>query len=349
MTTTETAAARRVHELRAFASNTEVVPILVQNDPDPDGMASALGIRTLLHRAEDEAPVISLGEVTRPENQRLAELLNLPVVRVSESELNGFRRVIAVDTQPAPVASKTRYAVIDHHPVRSGYSADFVDIRPEIGAAATMITQYLRVADEARITPRLATALIYGIRTDTEVLRRGTAADDIEAYAFLQALADQGLLRKIGRAAFSAEAVRALGTGLAGLAIDGEVAVAYVGALDRRAANVLPSLADFCLGIEGISWSAAAGVVDGELVVNIRRAGSTLAAGDLAKAMADEQGMGGGHQSMARVAIRGADALPLGSVPGDQRAVDWVLDRVRTGISRIRNVRSDGASAGSSG
>lgn len=345
MTETKTPdAAKRVHDLRSFAQGTEVVPILVQDDPDPDGMASALGIRTLLHRAEHDAPVISLGEVTRPENQRLAELLDLRVVRVSESELHRFQRVIAVDTQPAPVESKTRYAVIDHHPVRKGYSADFVDIRPGMGAAATMVTEYLRVNDERGINPRLATALLYGIRTDTEILRRGTAPADIEAYAFLQGIADQELLRKIGRPAFSKEAVRALGRALAGLGTDGEIAVAYAGALDSRAAHVLPSVADFCLGMEGVSWSAAAGLVDGELAINIRRAGATLAAGDLAKAIAEEEGMGGGHQSMARVVIRDLEGRPLGPEAGHQPAVEWLLDRVREGVSTIRPIRSDGAS-----
>lgn len=340
--TKEADTAKRVHDLRTFAGDTEVIPILVQHDPDPDGMASALGIRTLLYRTEDDAPVISLGEVTRPENQRLTEVLDLRVIKVSESELNAFKRVIAVDTQPDPVESSTRYAVIDHHPARSGYSADFLDIRPEMGAAATMVTEYLRVSDERAITPRLATALIYGIRTDTEVLRRGTAPADIEAYAFLQGIADQGLLRRIGRAAFSADAVRALGRAMAALETDGEVAVAYVGPLDRRAAHVLPNLADFCLGIEGVSWSAAAALVDDELVVNIRRAGETLGAGDLAEAMAEENGMGGGHQTMARVAIKAAGNPALGPEAGDERAVEWVLDRIRDGIARLRGVGSHG-------
>lgn len=331
--------AQRVRELRAFARGVAVVPILVQEDPDPDAMTSALGIRTLLARTEADSPVISLGEVTRPENQRLAELLDIQVVRVSESELNGFERIITVDTQPAPVESRTRYAVIDHHPERSGYSADFADIRPDVGAAATMITQYLRVNDQHRITPRLATGLLYGIRTDTEILRRGTTPADIEAYAFLQGIADQELLRKIGRPAFSPEAVRAMGRALGSMGVSGDIAVAYAGSLDRRASHVLPNLADFCLGVEGISWSAAAGLVGQELVINIRRVGANLGAGDLARALAREEGMGGGHRSMARVAIRNDGTLPFSAEPGDEGAVEWLLRQVSEGVESLRAVR----------
>ncbi|HSH46083.1 MAG TPA: DHH family phosphoesterase, partial [Longimicrobiales bacterium] len=330
---------RRVHELRAFARGTSVVPILVQQDPDPDGMASALGLRTLLHRTEEDSPIISLGEVTRPENERLAELIGFRVVRVTKPELHGFQRIIAVDTQPVPAEARTRYAVVDHHPARSGYSADFLDIRPEYGAAATIVTEYLRVADQERITPRLATALLYGIRTDTDVLRRGTVPADIAAYAFLQGVADQEMLRTIGRPAFSESALRAVGKALSELRRDRELAVAYVGRLDHRASHVLPNLADFCLAIEGVSWSAAAGLVDGELTVNIRHVGGGPGAGDLARELAREEGMGGGHQTMARVAIHLRDAPQVSEDPGDRRSADWLLDYVARGIEALRAVR----------
>jgi nanoRNase/pAp phosphatase (c-di-AMP/oligoRNAs hydrolase) len=334
--------ARRVHDLRAFVRGTGVVPLLVQEDPDPDGMASALGLRAVLRRQEDDSPIVSLGEVTRAENQRMAELLGLQVVRITESELNGFKRVIAVDTQPAPVETGVRFAVVDHHPVRAGYSADFVDIRPHIGAAATMVTQYLRSADE-KITPRLATALIYGIRTDTEVLRRGTTGEDIEAYAFLQEVADQELLRKIGRPAFSEAGIRATGRALANLRKDGDLAVAYAGRLDQRTSHILPTLADFCLGIEGVAWSAVGGVVQDQLVINIRRVGGGPGAGDLAKALAEEEGMGGGHASMARVAIRLGEDMGLSDLPGDETATEWLLHRLAERVERIRGLRTDAA------
>jgi nanoRNase/pAp phosphatase (c-di-AMP/oligoRNAs hydrolase) len=331
--------ARRVHDLRAFAEGVPVVPILVQRDPDPDGMASALGIRVLLRRAEDASPIISLGLVTRAENRRMAELLDLQVTRVTEPELNRFERVIAVDTQPGQERDGPRFAVIDHHPPRPGYTAELSDIRPEIGAAASMVTEYLRVEDEDRISPHLATALLYGIRTDTDVLRRGATRTDIEAYAFLQELADPELLRKIGRPTFSHDAMRAVGHALAGLRTRGDIAVAYVGRLDDRTAHILPNLADFCLAMEGVSWSAAGGRVGDEIVVNLRRVGGGVGAGDLARAMAEEEGSGGGHHTMARVAIRLEADTPLSERPGDAASVAWLTERVSSAVEALRAVR----------
>ena len=225
MTTEDNENLDRARTLEAFAEGVDVLPILVQRDPDPDGMASAMGLRRLLHREEEASPIISLGEVTRPENRRMAEMLGLQVVRVSATELNGLKKVIVVDTHPEATDEevRTRYAVVDHHPRRWDWEAEFVDLRPLMGAAATMVTQYLRAAGKGLITPKLATALLYGIRTDTDVLRRGATPEDVEAYAFLQGIADHELLRKIGRPAFSERGIRALGEALAGLAVDGHV------------------------------------------------------------------------------------------------------------------------------
>lgn len=330
---------RRVRDLQAFAEDAPVVPILVQRDPDPDGMASAMGVRRLLHRAEESSPVISVGEVTRPENRRMAELLGLQVVKVSTSELHALKKVITVDTQPSPEpGSKTQWAVIDHHPPREGYEAAFRDIRPLMGAAATMVTQYLRAAGDGLFTPRLATALLYGIRTDTDTLRRGTTPEDVEAYAFLQGIADQELLRKIGRPAYSERGIRSVGRALAGLAVEGHVAVAYAGRLDDPSSHVLPGLADICLAIQGVAWSAAAGLVDDRLVLNIRRVGTGPGAGALARALAEEEGAGGGHQAMARVALA-VPAEQLSPDAGDPAATRRVLERVLAGIDEIQDVR----------
>ncbi len=334
----------RARQLQAFAEGVDVLPILVQQDPDPDGMASAMGIRRLLHREEEDSPIISLGEITRAENRRMAEMLALQVVRVSPAELTGLRKVIAVDTQPpADLPSRTRYAVIDHHPRREGWEAELVDIRPLIGAASTMVTQYLRATGEGLITPRLATALLYGIRTDTEVLRRGATPEDVEAYAFLQGVADQELLRKIGRPAFSERGIRALGRGLAGMAVEGHVAVAYAGRLDDSSSHVLPSLADFLLAIQGVTWSAAAGLVEGRLVMNIRRLGGERGAGQLARELAEELGAGGGHHTMARVTIAVAPG-ELSGEPGDAAATEGVLARVQAGIEALQGLKGDGPS-----
>ncbi len=314
------------------------VPILVQEDPDPDGMAAALGIRVLLHRLETDSPIISLGEITRPENRRMAELLGIKVTRVTSAEVKGFDRVIAVDTQPRGIGGPPpRFAIIDHHPPQSGYEADFADIRPTYGAAATIVTEYLRSDAESKIHQRLATALLYGIRTDTDTLARGAIAPDIEAYAFLQSRADPVLLRRVSRPSFPADCVRALGRALAAVQVEDDVAAAYLGRLAPDEGHILPILAEFCLALEGVAWAAAAAVVGDELSLAVRWTGTTgVGAGHVARDLAEEPGKGGGHAAMARVALPAERLGSRPAEPGDAEATARVLELVLGSVHRVR-------------
>lgn len=328
---------RRVHRLRGFAEGARLLPILLQKDPDPDGIASALAIRVLLRRREATCPIVSFGQVTRPENRRMAELLHVRVTRVTEAELRAFERVIAVDVQPVALAgAATRVAVIDHHPPESGYSAEVADIRPEYGATASMLTEYLRAEDGERISRRIATALLYGIQTDTALLTRGVIAEDVEAYAFLQERADLALLRRISRPAYPASALRAFGRALSGLQAEDELAVASLGTLPPERAHMLADLADFCLSLEGIGWVAVSAFIGGELVITLRHQGAGPGAGVLARRLAGEEGVGGGHASMARLVLPGPVARRRFGRRGGAPAAHALAELVRTELDRLR-------------
>jgi nanoRNase/pAp phosphatase (c-di-AMP/oligoRNAs hydrolase) len=72
-------------------------------------------------------------------------------------------------------------------------------VRPELGANSTILTEYLNAADIDLPIP-LATALFYGIKTDTMGLGRSGTKADIEAYAFLVPRIDSRALFEIERA-----------------------------------------------------------------------------------------------------------------------------------------------------
>src|SRR5690606_32538584 len=134
---------RRAYCLRRFAAERGVVPILIHEDPDPDAVSSALAVSDLLGAGPERHPIVTLDDMTRPENRRMAELLHIRVTRVTIEELRRFERVITVDTQPRGLQrnGRPRVAVIDHHPPERDYVADFADIRPRYGATATMLTE----------------------------------------------------------------------------------------------------------------------------------------------------------------------------------------------------------------
>lgn len=299
-------AERRVWCLRQFAGGAGTIPILVHPDPDPDAVSSALAVRMLLGGDAERTPIVCVEPMTRRENRRMAELLNIRVTRVTEEELRRFDRVITVDTQPRGLQQDgvPRLAVIDHHPPDpDSYQAEFLDIRPNYGATATMMTEYLRALDEKRIGHKLATALLFGIKTDTDSLMRGVTPADVTAYAFLQEHADLNLVRRFERPSYAPELARCFGRALADMACTDGLCTAWLGELDDDEAHMLPDFADFCLGVENVTWVAVAAVLDSQYVITLRHAGSTPGAGDVARAIARQAGSGGGHATMARVTM----------------------------------------------
>jgi nanoRNase/pAp phosphatase (c-di-AMP/oligoRNAs hydrolase) len=335
-------AERRVYCLREFVRASEVVPILIHEDPDPDAVSSAFALAALVGGSAERTPIVTLNPMTRPENRRMAELLHITVTKVTLAELQRFERVITVDTQPRSLQrdGRPRVAVIDHHPVEDGYDADFADIRPSYGATATMVTEYLRATDEQRVSRPLATALLFGIKTDTSSLSRGVSAADVEAYAFLQERADAQLVRRFERPIYTIPTAQRFGHALAHAAWGDGVCVAWVGDIDEDAAHLLADVADFCQSIENVTWSAAAALVGGELVLTLRHAGGGAGAdraggvgagaGALARLIAARHSgaEGGGHRAMARVTIPDRHAVgAVGAVGAD--AAEAVAEEIR--------------------
>ena len=293
---------RRVVDLRELTGPREKLGIMLQPDPDPDGIASGYALRAMLGRKTPTAPLISFGEVTRPENRAMVEALGLQVRVLTPEELDEFDGLALVDVQPSvfgddpPARVRSVDIVIDHHPERSGYDAVVRDIRPAYGATSTILTEYLRAAG-SEVQARLATALVYCIKTDTQLLGRETSRADMNAFAYLHALHSPALLRRIERPALPEDALRALGKALAKTTVEDGIHLLVLG---RVREDVIPQVADMGLQAEGAEWAIAAGIVGSNLVFSVRNVGYVRAAGEVVRAVVEGLGVGGGHRSMAK-------------------------------------------------
>lgn len=293
---------QRVVDLRALIGPRDNVGILLQPDPDPDGIACAYALRLLLGRKRPTAPFISFGEVKRPENRAMVDALGIDIRTVTADELDEFDGLALVDVQPSvfgdnpPARVRSVDVVIDHHPERTGYDSVIRDIRPSYGATATILTEYIRAAG-MEISPRLATALVYGIKSDTQLLGRETSRNDISAFAYLHAFHSPALLRRIERPALPTDGLRALGRALSQTKVEDGIHLLVLG---RVREDVIPQVADMGLQVEGAEWAVAAGVVKSNLVFSVRNVGYVRAAGDVVRAVVEGLGVGGGHRSMAK-------------------------------------------------
>lgn len=293
---------QRVVTVKQLLEGRQKIGILLQPDPDPDGIACGCALRALLGRKSPTAPLVSFGEVTRPENRAMVAALGIEVRTVRPEDLGEFDGLALVDVQPAvfgeamPPRLREVDVVIDHHPERPGWNAAIQDLRVSYGATSTILTEYVRAAD-LDVRPKLATALLYGIKTDTQLLGRETSRWDMSAFSYLHALHSPALLRRIERPALPVDALRALGRALIGTKVEDDLHVLVLG---RVREDVIPQVADLGLQADGAEWAIAAGVVGRDLVFSVRNVGHVRAAGDVVRAVVEGLGVGGGHRSMAK-------------------------------------------------
>lgn len=294
---------RRAGELYNLLKDAEKVAILTQNDPDPDAIASGLGVQALLGRNRATAPILTLGEVTRNENVAMIRLLKTTVRTVQPESLREFDRIVTVDVQPSyfgPDAGFTVDAVIDHHPPTSPLETAFSDVNIHYGATSTMVHEYLSALG-VKITRRLSTALLYGIMTDTMRLERGASSRDFEAFDALWPLADKDLISNMARPRLNAEELGYFVRAIRRRRLRGDFLFLWLGRIKR--ADIIPRLADFSLQIGEASFTATCGVFRGELIVSFRSLDAEMNAGAYAGALFSKWGSAGGHHSMAKAVI----------------------------------------------
>src|SRR5262245_37751234 len=196
----------RVQQYQRYFADADRVLILLHNEPDPDALAAGLALRNVLRRTRTTAIIGALQGITRPENLRMADLLDIQIETVTPDEFHGFDRIATVDVQPHYFGGLLPRAdlVVDHHPEQPGYTAVFKDIRSDYGSTCTILTEHLRAID-INISERTATAMLYAIKSDTLFFARQTNRSDLEAFSFLYPLADPALIRKMEGAEITLE------------------------------------------------------------------------------------------------------------------------------------------------
>ena len=298
----KTIGAIQLRTLRSIFHEQEKVLFLLQYDPDPDGIASALAMRTLLGRNKLSAPIASFGAVNRPENQAMLKLLEIEVHQIAVGDLKDYDRIVLLDVQPSHFREDLPdvHVIIDHHPETEYSETLFKDIRPSYGATSTILTEYLR-AEDTKITQRLATALLYGIKTDTLLLEREAVDSDLYAFSYLYPMANHRLIRQMERPQLPRQDLSLLSKAFEDPVIVDDVIFTHLGTLSRE--DIVPYIADFCLEVEGIEWAVASGTNENNLIISARNYGTTRSAGEVMKAAFSGLGKAGGHRAMAKATI----------------------------------------------
>src|SRR5579872_6734293 len=292
----------RVQQYQRYFSDADRVLIMLHHDPDPDAMASGLALRNVLRRTKTTAIIGAIQGVTRPENLRMVNLLDLHVEPITIESLKEYDRIAMVDVQPHYFGGLIDRVdlVIDHHPEQPGYTAVFKDIRPDYGSTSTILTEHLRAVD-VNISERTATAMLYAIKSDTLFFNRQTNRVDLEAFSYLYPLADAALIRKMEGAEITLERLDyVLKAQQRGKLVE-QVFCAFLGPSARE--DFIPYVADFFLQLEDVKWTVVAGIVNESLVVSVRNLGYTKNAGEFVRRYFADIGSAGGHRAMAKAVV----------------------------------------------
>jgi nanoRNase/pAp phosphatase (c-di-AMP/oligoRNAs hydrolase) len=287
--------------LKALGGSRSVL-ILTHDNPDPDGLSSAACLRYILSKRLGLKTRIGYGGVVgRAENQSMLRHLKIHTTKLTESTIKRYKSVILIDTQPMtgnnsmPAETKP-VAVIDHHPQRKSTRAPFIDIRPDYGASATILTEYL-FASGLDVPTNLATALFYGIASETEDLGREAVVADRMAYQALFPKTNWSILSHIRRPAREKIHFAYLARGFKNAVTYKNAVASTLGRVEYS--DIIPQVAEMLLDLKRISWCLCTGRCKDQILISVRTSRVKGRAGKIARSVVGSSGTAGGHDMIA--------------------------------------------------
>ena len=283
-------------------------------NPDPDALASMLGLRALIENRKPEIEVTMTldGMLARAENRAMVELLEIPLVPVGDAPTSEGAALVMVDSQPhtgrRASEAVTPVAVLDHHQT-GGNLGDvaFRDIRPQMGATATMVAGYL-LEHGVPLTERLATALFYGIESESIGYPREAGAADDGALVWLYPRTDKDLLARIRNPRLPQSYYATAQHALANAFLYGDVLVCWCGEVPQP--DIIAELADFFIRFDQARWVVAIGLFSDQIRLSARVSSLQARSGEVLRAVVDGLGTAGGHDTRAGGAIPVEDRSP---------------------------------------
>lgn len=332
----------QANNLVEILSEAQSLAIICHDNPDPDCIASALGLKKIAENSGvEEIKIYYSGEVSHQQNRAFVNLLDVDLINFNEADLNDYDKVAFVDHSiPSgnnQVSPERRIdVVIDHHPSEEDVVGEFVDVREDYGATTTIIVEYLK---DLEMSPdqNLATALLFGIRTETLDFLRDATEKEYSAAMYLHSLVDIDLLKRMIQPAFSPATLDTIGQAIINREVRASALISGVGRTTER--DALPQAADYLMNLEGISTVLVFGIIEDKIQMSARSNDSRVNLNRIVREAFGDVGSAGGHQDMAGAQI------PLGifsdMVENDSKLIELTSDIVRTRFFKAMNLHED--------
>jgi nanoRNase/pAp phosphatase (c-di-AMP/oligoRNAs hydrolase) len=325
---------RKVGSLVGLLKESKSILIVMQDNPDPDSLASAMGLRRIANSQTDAQCTIACGgTVGRAENRALVRYLNVNLRPLKEIDPARFDLNCMVDTQPGTgnnsfPADAIPDIVIDHHPVRqTTRKCKFTDVRRKYGSTSTILCEYLEYLNTT-IDTQLATALLYGIRSDTQDLGREAIKADMDAIYFLYPLANKRMLSEIQRGSVNREYFQMLAEALKDARVfQNSVIITSLGPVDNP--DMIGEIADLFLRDDDVNCTMCYGLREERILISIRTSDESLEAHKLIHRVVGRRGTGGGHKTYAGGQIPFAGLTKSASAKLEQQVCRKFLKALR--------------------
>jgi nanoRNase/pAp phosphatase (c-di-AMP/oligoRNAs hydrolase) len=252
--------------------------VLITGHPDPDALGSALAHHRICTELGVPCTIAHVLPVSHRQNRAMVKLLNIDMLQVSKPEdLAGFKYLSLVDTStPEPSidlpAELKLLSVVDHHKMAE-VDAPFHDIRPTMGASSSIYAEYLSQGlaslNDHRDSSRVATALLFGIQTDTNDYQLATSQDFLAA-GYVRQFCDTDILKRVGKRVVTAAGMTVLGQALANLLVVRDFALAGVGKVPASERDSIATAADFIMQREDLDTVLVYGIVEDRIDGSLR-------------------------------------------------------------------------------
>ncbi|MBU1106694.1 MAG: bifunctional oligoribonuclease/PAP phosphatase NrnA [Candidatus Riflebacteria bacterium] len=338
--------------------------VIIQNYPDPDAISTGLAHKVISEQFGIEVDIVYAGVISHPENIALVKLLGIDMRKWdSKFDLTPYQATIFVDNQgttsgtivdAVQAMNIPELIVVDHHELQNRLKPQFIDIR-KVGATATIYTSYFRegiiqLERSRNEHVRAATALMHGIKTDTNGFVRASSEDFIAA-AFLSRFVDADLLSQITSQSRSKQTMGIIEGALANRTIKESYSISGIGYVRCEERDAIPQAADFLMTEENIHSAIVFGLIvspdqEETIVGSMRTSRITIDPDEFLKEVfgktSSGQYFGGGKKSA------GGFEIPVGFLSGggdkEFRDMKWKLYKAQITqkiLSKIGGIDED--------
>ncbi len=258
------------------------IAIICHDQPDPDCISSALCVQAISNYFDMPSTIFYGGEIGHTQNRVLINKLNIHMnlLNSEEEEEESTKHIIqtlkesiiiVVDTSSfgkSPCESIAGYLsedikpdlFIDHHDFNSKISCDY--IHKSTGACVTIVYKIIKELG-IEVNKTLATAIYFGISTDTANLKsESTSEDDKKAFDEIKTLVDTEAYEKILNYPRSSCLLDMRRKTYNSLVISNNLAIADVGVISKNQRSLIGEICEELLQVESIETAVVMGIVD---------------------------------------------------------------------------------------